>query len=59
MPDTFADIDAGSRRAVNWRPATPVAEGVRRFVDWFRTWERTRARLIARAVAIPLSAPPE
>jgi UDP-glucuronate 4-epimerase len=34
-PDTWAD---GSRlaRAVNWRPATPVGEGVRRFAEWYR-----------------------
>ena len=25
-------------RAVNWRPATPVDEGVRRFVAWFRDY---------------------
>ena len=27
-----------SPAAINWRPATPVAEGVRRFADWFREW---------------------
>ena len=34
---------AGSRRAVNWRPATPVEEGVRRFAEWFLSWRQTRA----------------
>ena len=37
-------------RAVNWRPATPVAEGVRRFVAWFRDYE-------AGAFAAPTGAP--
>ena len=37
MPDTFAD-SSRLARAINWRPATPVAEGVRRFADWFREW---------------------
>jgi UDP-glucuronate 4-epimerase len=34
VPDTFAD---SSRLALwtNWRPATPIAVGVRRFVDWY------------------------
>lgn len=34
VPDTFADID-DLVRDVGYRPATPVEEGVRRFVDWF------------------------
>ena len=38
MPDTFAD-SMRLARAVNWRPDTPVAEGVRRFVAWFRDYE--------------------
>jgi UDP-glucuronate 4-epimerase len=38
VPDTFAD-SSRLARAVNWRPATPVEEGVRRFVAWFRDWE--------------------
>lgn len=35
--DTLAD---GARlfAATGWRPATPVAEGVARFVAWFRDW---------------------
>ena len=28
----------GSPRATGWRPATPVAEGVRRFVAWYREY---------------------
>ena len=35
---------AASPAAVNWRPATPVEEGVRRFVDWFEAWRARRPR---------------
>ena len=38
VPDTFADTRAGSPARSNWRPATPVDEGVRRFVAWFRDY---------------------
>jgi UDP-glucuronate 4-epimerase len=37
VPDTFAD-STRLARDVGYRPATPVAEGVRRFVDWYRTF---------------------
>jgi UDP-glucuronate 4-epimerase len=37
VPDTFAD-SARLMQATGWRPETPVAEGVRRFADWFRDW---------------------
>ena len=33
--DTYADTTRLAR-AVNWRPATPIANGVARFVDWYR-----------------------
>jgi UDP-glucuronate 4-epimerase len=35
VPDTHADCDA-LRRAVDYQPATPVAEGVAKFVSWYR-----------------------
>ena len=35
VPDTWADC-ARLARDTGWRPATPVAEGVRRFVEWYR-----------------------
>jgi len=35
--DTYAD-SARLAREVNWRPATPVAVGVRRFADWHRAF---------------------
>ncbi len=34
VPETCADVD-DLVRDVGYRPATPVEEGVRRFVDWF------------------------
>ncbi len=34
VPDTWAD-SSRLARAVNWRPATPIAEGVRRFAGWY------------------------
>jgi UDP-glucuronate 4-epimerase len=34
VPETFADID-DLVRDVGYRPATPIEQGVRRFVDWF------------------------
>ena len=37
VPDTFA-ATARLERATGWRPQTPVAEGVRRFADWYRDW---------------------
>ena len=43
VPDTFAATDR-LHAATGWRPATPVAEGVRRFADWYRdTWMPMRA----------------
>ncbi|HEY5102789.1 MAG TPA: NAD-dependent epimerase [Steroidobacteraceae bacterium] len=41
VPDTFADID-DLVRDVGYRPATPVAEGVRRFVEWFCDYYQCR-----------------
>ncbi|MDD3608630.1 MAG: NAD-dependent epimerase [Halothiobacillaceae bacterium] len=37
VPDTFADVD-DLRRDVGYHPATPVEEGVRRFVAWYRDY---------------------
>jgi UDP-glucuronate 4-epimerase len=37
VPVTYADID-GLSQAVGYRPATPIEEGVRRFVDWYREY---------------------
>jgi len=37
VPDTFADVSS-LVQAVGYRPATPVREGVRKFVEWYRTY---------------------
>jgi UDP-glucuronate 4-epimerase len=35
--ETYADVDALARDT-GFRPATPLAEGVRRFVAWYRSY---------------------
>jgi UDP-glucuronate 4-epimerase len=37
VPETCADVEA-LREAVGFAPDTPVAEGIRRFVAWFRAY---------------------
>jgi UDP-glucuronate 4-epimerase len=37
VPDTYADVDALAKD-VGYRPGTPVKEGIRRFVDWYRSF---------------------
>jgi UDP-glucuronate 4-epimerase len=37
VPDTFADI-TDLTKAVGYRPATSVTQGVRAFVNWYRTY---------------------
>ncbi len=39
VPATYADVEALST-AVGFRPATPVAEGIRKFVAWYRQYYR-------------------
>ena len=39
VPDTFADVSELAA-AVGYRPTTPVGEGVRAFVDWYRGYYR-------------------
>ncbi len=39
VPDTFADVE-DLVRDVGYRPDTPVEEGVRRFVEWYRSYYR-------------------
>lgn len=36
VPQTFADITK-ARRLLGYDPQTPIEEGIRRFVEWFRT----------------------
>jgi UDP-glucuronate 4-epimerase len=37
VPDTYADVDA-LVQDVGYRPSTPVEEGVKRFVEWYRAF---------------------
>jgi UDP-glucuronate 4-epimerase len=39
VPATFADVDDLSAD-VGFKPATPIAEGIRRFVEWYRDYYR-------------------
>ncbi len=39
VPATFADVD-DLTRDVGFRPSTPIEEGVRRFVAWYREFYR-------------------
>ncbi len=39
VPSTYADVDALTQ-AVGFRPSTPIDEGVRRFVAWYRAFYR-------------------
>ncbi|ADU66921.1 NAD-dependent epimerase/dehydratase [Desulfurispirillum indicum S5] len=39
VPDTFADVSE-LEKSVQYRPATPVREGVQRFVQWYREFYR-------------------
>ncbi len=39
VPDTYADVE-DLVRDVGYRPQTPVEEGVRRFVEWYRSYYR-------------------
>ena len=41
VPDTWADC-ARLEAATGWRPATPVAEGVARFVAWYKDYTGRR-----------------
>jgi UDP-glucuronate 4-epimerase len=39
VPATYADID-DLMRAVGFKPSTPIADGIARFVDWYRAYHR-------------------
>ena len=41
VPATYADVD-DLERAVGFRPATPLGEGLARFVEWYRTYHNER-----------------
>jgi UDP-glucuronate 4-epimerase len=37
VPATYADVD-DLMREVDFKPATPIGEGIRRFVEWYRAY---------------------
>jgi UDP-glucuronate 4-epimerase len=39
VPATYADV-ADLMRDVGFRPSTPIADGITRFVEWYRTYHR-------------------
>lgn len=39
VPETYADVD-DLMRDTGFRPSTPLAEGIRRFVAWYRDYHR-------------------
>jgi UDP-glucuronate 4-epimerase len=41
VPATYADVD-DLMRDVGFRPSTPIEEGVRRFLDWYRDYAARR-----------------
>ena len=43
VPDTWADVDALAT-VVGYRPSTPVEEGVRQFVAWYRRYYHSSSR---------------
>jgi UDP-glucuronate 4-epimerase len=40
VPETYADVE-DLRQAVGFAPDTPIGEGVRRFVDWYRGYHKS------------------
>ena len=39
VPATYADVD-DLMRDVDFKPATPIADGISRFIDWYRSYHR-------------------
>ena len=39
VPATYADVD-DLMRDVNFRPSTPIADGIARFIEWYRSYQR-------------------
>ena len=39
VPATYADVD-DLMRDVDFKPATPIAEGIKNFIDWYRAYHR-------------------
>ena len=41
VPATYADVD-DLMRDVGFRPSTPIEEGIRRFLNWYREYSAGR-----------------
>ena len=39
VPATYADVD-DLMRDVGFRPSTPIRDGIRSFIDWYREYHR-------------------
>src|SRR4029077_18168083 len=39
VPATYADVD-NLKRDVDFRPATSIADGIARFIEWYRAYHR-------------------
>ena len=39
VPATYANVD-DLMRDVNFRPSTPIAEGIAKFIEWYRAYQR-------------------
>jgi UDP-glucuronate 4-epimerase len=39
VPATYADVDDLARE-VDFRPKTPISEGIGRFIEWYRSYHR-------------------
>jgi UDP-glucuronate 4-epimerase len=39
VPATYADVD-DLMRDVNFRPSTPIADGIAKFIEWYRSYQR-------------------
>jgi UDP-glucuronate 4-epimerase len=51
VPATYADVD-DLYRAVDFRPSTPIEEGLQRFVAWYREYYQVRKKSFKMAVKL-------
>ncbi len=57
VPATYADIDR-IRTKLQFEPTTPIADGIPRFVQWYRDYHHISARKSRQAPAPAAAAPP-
>jgi UDP-glucuronate 4-epimerase len=43
VPDTYADIEL-ARKSLKFRPQTNLADGIPKFVEWYRDYHKTRSQ---------------